>query len=727
MEKYLKRKIASIASLVISFVMILSLIPANTMLVQAEGDNNNPSGKIKFNISQSDLGVTSYSLNGIDYQVVTNGTYVSIAENQTVYFKLTPNAGYQVDTARGVTLRCDGTGVSLNQATGIYSYTFTGDVTTHQYEFEAGFENSQGGGNQPAQPANRKDITINFWTNDNGTYKKISSGLAFILNDVEYGEDDQKTPNFESFVQGNYTITGGGNVSGTNRLYLAAGLEKYIDEAYVLAASSFDGSGNLSNPTADGNAFLLNQTYEWVNQSGQVEREMPGCWNVELPINVSDTKSTYNIYVSLKEARTVVWSDDEIYGPDALLEHGRAQLVDIRDSNGNDLLAQGKAGATVVSKDAQGNRMNYYGPDACGLPNGINGYLTIPVGAKVTLKLIPDYGYQIGSAVVNENLTLQPNTDVSSFTFTMPATNVHFKGIFKKTDNATDVTGSENVKQAQIAGQGLALSGNMNLTVKDDENYAKKDEALQMVSTANGQEKTALASLNLTIDNVVSKGTADASGKTQYWTTNVTDLQGNDAKISLELNGLDISGQDEVAVVREHDGNLDSISNVTYDSSTGTLSFESDLFSTYTIVKVSGTSSTEEDSQAMYRLYNPNSGEHFYTAVSAEREHLIAVGWKDEGIAWYAPKTGDPVYRLYNPNAGDHHYTMNKEEKDYLIRMGWNYEGISWRSGGNVPLYRAYNPNAVSGAHHYTTSKAEIDYIVNAGWKDENIGWYGVK
>ena len=216
MEKYLKRKIAS---LVISFVMILSLIPANTMLVQAEGDNNNPSGKIKFNISQSDLGVTSYSLNGTDYQEVTNGTYVSIAENQTVYFKLTPNAGYQVDTTRGVRLRCDdGTEVSLNQSTGIYSYTFTGDVTTQKYEFEAGFENSQGGGNQPAQPANRKDITINFWTNDNGTYKKISSGLAFILNDVEYGEDDQKNPNFESFVQGNYTITGGGNVSGTNRL-----------------------------------------------------------------------------------------------------------------------------------------------------------------------------------------------------------------------------------------------------------------------------------------------------------------------------------------------------------------------------------------------------------------------------------------------------------------------------------------------------------------------------
>lgn len=35
----------------------------------------------------------------------------------------------------------------------------------------------------------------------------------------------------------------------------------------------------------------------------------------------------------------------------------------------------------------------------------------------------------------------------------------------------------------------------------------------------------------------------------------------------------------------------------------------------------------------MYRLYNPNSGEHFYTASDEERWHLIDVGWNDEGTA----------------------------------------------------------------------------------------------
>ena len=135
-------------------------------------------------------------------------------------------------------------------------------------------------------------------------------------------------------------------------------------------------------------------------------------------------------------------------------------------------------------------------------------------------------------------------------------------------------------------------------------------------------------------------------------------------------------------------------------------------------------------SVAMYRLYNPNSGEHFYTANGTERSFLSSIGWKDEGIGWYAPKTSaTPVYRLYNPNSGEHHYTTNASERASCISAGWNDEGIGWYSDDSeaVPLYREYNPNAVTGTHNYTTSKSEHDYLVLIGWKDENIGWYGVE
>ena len=66
------------------------------------------------------------------------------------------------------------------------------------------------------------------------------------------------------------------------------------------------------------------------------------------------------------------------------------------------------------------------------------------------------------------------------------------------------------------------------------------------------------------------------------------------------------------------------------------------------------------DAATLLRVYNPNSGEHHYTANTNERNHLVKVGWRNEGTAWETPAKGAAVYRLYNPNnGGDHHYTVN--------------------------------------------------------------------
>jgi hypothetical protein len=132
----------------------------------------------------------------------------------------------------------------------------------------------------------------------------------------------------------------------------------------------------------------------------------------------------------------------------------------------------------------------------------------------------------------------------------------------------------------------------------------------------------------------------------------------------------------------------------------------------------------------MYRMYNPNSGEHFYTAQLGEARMLFGVGWRWEGIAWMAPASSDePVYRLYNPNAGDHHYTTSAAERDMLVKAGWRYEGIGWYSAGasEVPLYRQYNPNAKAGAHNFTANKGENDHLVGLGWRGEGISWYGTR
>lgn len=100
-----------------------------------------------------------------------------------------------------------------------------------------------------------------------------------------------------------------------------------------------------------------------------------------------------------------------------------------------------------------------------------------------------------------------------------------------------------------------------------------------------------------------------------------------------------------------------------------------------------------DESVAVFRLYNRNTGEHLYTSSEPEKDHLVSVGWSDEGIGWYGAVSGDPVYRVYNPNAkgGDHYYTVSKAEADGLVALGWQMDNngqAAFYSAGNVDLYQ---------------------------------------
>ena len=127
-----------------------------------------------------------------------------------------------------------------------------------------------------------------------------------------------------------------------------------------------------------------------------------------------------------------------------------------------------------------------------------------------------------------------------------------------------------------------------------------------------------------------------------------------------------------------------------------------------------------------HRMYNPNTGEHFFTGSIEERENLIKEGWHYEGIGFNFPLVGDPVYRLFDPVTGEHLYTMREEEIEQLKKEGWNIEGIAFNSEyqKSVEYFRLRNPNVTVGRYHYTGSVEERDHLISLGWIDEGIGWY---
>lgn len=127
----------------------------------------------------------------------------------------------------------------------------------------------------------------------------------------------------------------------------------------------------------------------------------------------------------------------------------------------------------------------------------------------------------------------------------------------------------------------------------------------------------------------------------------------------------------------------------------------------------------------MYRLYNPYSHEHLFSTDTCERNYLIRIGWKDEGIVGAVSMFGTEggVYRLYNATTGEHHYTSDTDELKRCVDAGWQNEGIMFYSQGDVKMVSMYNPYEKKFYHHYTSDEDEIAKMVKAGWKREEVKW----
>ena len=133
----------------------------------------------------------------------------------------------------------------------------------------------------------------------------------------------------------------------------------------------------------------------------------------------------------------------------------------------------------------------------------------------------------------------------------------------------------------------------------------------------------------------------------------------------------------------------------------------------------------------IFRMYNPNTGEHTYTKNPAEAGKNVEDGWNHEAdgdmTAFGAETEGTaPVYRVYNPNSGLHHYTMDRNEVKNLTGLGWSFEGaVFWAmprmAAVGVPMWRLYNPN--NGQHFWTASKGEYDVRCSEGWQGEGEAW----
>ncbi|MCB2187321.1 MAG: VCBS repeat-containing protein [Deltaproteobacteria bacterium] len=144
--------------------------------------------------------------------------------------------------------------------------------------------------------------------------------------------------------------------------------------------------------------------------------------------------------------------------------------------------------------------------------------------------------------------------------------------------------------------------------------------------------------------------------------------------------------------------------------------------------------------RTMYRAYNVALQYHFFTTRLAEFNNAVAAGYQNESTnpaklfymsAEQAPGTV-ALHRLYNPNSGRHYYTKSNAERDALVAAGWNFErdeGYLFTSADAAPadateVFHLYHPTI--GTHLYTKSASEAAWVVAniPPWQQHtSLGW----
>ena len=400
--------------------------------------------------------------------------------------------------------------------------------------------------------------------------------LEFTFNDNYYGGQDVETQ-----------INGGSNPIKVQWISTIPGDNKgekveVTPSSYLEFPAGGYTTGNDKNVIRISDR-LIDEVYIDKNMDNTFaadEIETPGENNVyEISLEAAEK---YNILIRkhASDDATLSWTyikDENDPEQDNLVEHGKVYVKEIK-RDGKILIGgveYDKDGSLLLDKNGCPFYDIWKWQDINAEFYSSHSDIIARNGDEVTLLLIPTYGYQLKSTSINGQ-EVAPQEEMSTFKVTLNG-NLHFSSIFEKADNVTAVKAKE-VSAATIAdGENAADSGNLSLTVKNNTKY--DTDVTSAVKLGADETIQKIASLDMTLDNIVSKGS-----KNEYWTKNISSFK-DAITVGLTLKDVTLAQGESLAVIRDHEGKLTSL-DAKYDAAGKTLTFPTNQFSTYTIVKI---------------------------------------------------------------------------------------------------------------------------------------------
>lgn len=393
-----------------------------------------------------------------------------------------------------------------------------------------------------------------------------------------------------------------------------------LENLFVDGSSIGNNSGNLSIPTLASEQTTREMVFqaEFGKAFGKITingtdytpaRGLEDKYTISnVPVNIVSEVETYNVVFTEAESNvaTIIWSTDphdnvkeEIdptFNETTYVANGRVEIVSIKRGDVT-LYDAATMGAVEEGKRKYNDQAAEVSVD---VPNdGFGrGYVTFQKGDNIVLKLIPNYGYQVGVATVN-GVTLTPNgvdwANVSTYKLDDIQGNLHFSGSFTAVANTINESAA-NVNGAAIGkGENAADSGTLKLTINDNVSYSTEQQNAALNKVGGGvAHATTVATLDMTLDQLVRQGTSDTN-----WTNNITNFSDN-IDVTIDLTEVTLGGGKMLKVVRDHNGTLEVVgSSATADN----ITIQTNQFSTYSLVEVDMPSYGDVDQSK----YSPDS------------------------------------------------------------------------------------------------------------------------
>lgn len=539
------------------------------LLDKSDCDVDNAKGTVSFKVGNNveielDFTVDSgYNMtlrvDGSDV-LLNSGSYVFKAQkNNSDKYEILP-----VCTALHNTVNISGpSGANINYIQNRLDCTENGIINSISVAVDGTNFTMEGTGGSITTPMN-SELRLDFdLENDycavvtcNGNVKKCTSGEHF---NITTSATDETTYNISVAFAAEEPVSFVLNdISGSNTEYN----DDFIDDCATIEYS-LDGT-NFTELSDNEAGIKNNLTVYTISNTDQVYMRLT--WNSSnyMPQVVSTATGKNITGIRSGEIFTLVrgryeisslpynitWSYDSTGAAEGTpVTHGRVSI-------------QSGTGLTVVQDDEHGGNV-----------------FAVP-GTLVTVKLIPDYGYQVLSGSI-DGQQLTPDANVrNTFTFVMPQSDVRIQGVFTANEDIINIT-NPAIKSADVQVGNAVSSGNIRVNIGNTELADSEKQAL--ISSVPNSEK--LLFINLSIDNFWTQGNTGTE-----WTTGITESSSK-FTVNIWLDPSMFTSSTQFCVARSHNGSIEVLG-ATYDSTTGKLSFMTDRFSSYMVAQLPETAGT---------------------------------------------------------------------------------------------------------------------------------------